>query len=93
MIVVTLVCVLAGGVAGRMEYLRRTGELQRQEMKEIAKKEAKSRDGWAGELKVDLVETKSGWHAWVWRVPETPGGFVVVTISTAKKVTEYSKGK
>jgi len=63
------------------------------ELTKIAKKEATSREGWPGELKVDLIETKDGWDAKVWRMPKTPGGFVVVTISTAKKVTAYRKGK
>jgi hypothetical protein len=101
MIVVTLICVVLGGVLGRIEYPRRTGEsqrqgvtgeLERQEIKEIAKKEARSRSGWSGELKVDLVETKSGWNATVSRLPAMPGGHAYVKISTAKKVTGYSNG-
>jgi len=66
---------------------------EHREIKEIAKKEVTRREGWSGELAVDVVETKNGWDARVWRIPAAPAGFVTVEIQVEKRVTGYRKGK
>jgi hypothetical protein len=66
---------------------------QRSEIIKIAKDEAVRRDGWSGNLEVDVQDTKKGWEARVWRMPKTPGGFVDIVITPDKRIVSYRHGR
>jgi len=59
----------------------------------IASEEVKQRYGWTRIEADPPVRVNGKWRVTIWRLPETPGGFVTVFIDSDGKVIECFRGK
>ena len=57
----------------------------------VARRELSDR-GWKDMRVTDSQKVKDHWEILVWRVPATPGGFALVTVSDDLKVVSVSPG-
>ena len=80
----------------KIGHVRSTEPLtpEEQHIVEIARHAVATNDTWVAQAEFEKPrpEAYGRWSVLVWRLPETPGGFRLITIDSDGRVTGYKRG-